>query len=67
MSAGSWGAAVVHIHTRAADGKWRYEHEGLPHREGIRAHKDRDVIHQLHLLRGLPEHPATDEGAFCTT
>ena len=57
------GAAVVHIHTRAADGKGAMNTQAFREIvEGIRAHKDCDV--QLHLLRGLPGASCHRRGAL---
>ena len=59
------GAAVVHIHTRAADGKGAMNTQAFREVvEGIRAHKDCDVIINCTSSGASPEHPATDEERF---
>ena len=59
------GAAVVHIHTRAADGKGAMNTQAFREIvEGIRAHKDCDVIINCTSSGASPEHPATDEERF---
>ena len=59
------GAAVVHIHTRAADGKGAMNTQAFREiMEGIRAHKDCDVIINCTSSGASPEHPATDEERF---
>ena len=56
---------MVHIHTRAADGKGDMNTQAFREIvEGIRAHKDCDVIINCTSSGASPEHPATDEERF---
>ena len=56
------GAAVVHIHTRAEDGLGAMNTAAFKQIvEGIRAHKDCDVIINCTSSGASPAHPATDE------
>ena len=59
------GAAVVHIHTRAEDGLGAMNTEAFRRIvEGIRAHKDCDVIINCTSSGASPAHPATDEQRY---
>ncbi len=56
------GAAVVHIHTRAEDGLGAMNTAAFKEIvEGIRAHRDCDVIINCTSSGASPAHPATDE------
>ena len=59
------GAAVVHIHTRAEDGLGAMNTDAFRQIvEGIRAHKDCDVIINCTSSGASPAHPATDEERY---
>ena len=59
------GAAVVHIHTRAEDGLGAMNTDAFRKIvEGIRAHKDCDVIINCTSSGASPAHPATDEERY---
>ena len=59
------GAAVVHIHTRAEDGLGAMNTAAFKQIvEGIRAHKDCDVIINCTSSGASPAHPATDEERY---
>lgn len=59
------GAAVVHIHTRAADGLGAMNTEAFAEIvQRIRAHKDCDVIINCTSSSASPQHPATDEERY---
>ena len=59
------GAAVVHIHTRAADGLGAMNTEAFAEIvQRIRAHKDCDVIINCTSSGASPQHPATDEERY---
>ncbi|MFQ9053853.1 MAG: 3-keto-5-aminohexanoate cleavage protein [Oscillospiraceae bacterium] len=62
------GAAVVHIHTRAADGKGAMNTQAFREIvEGIRAHKDCDVIINCTSSGASRSIPPPTRSAFCTT
>ena len=59
------GAAVVHIHTRAEDGKGAMNTAAFAEIvKRIRAHSDCDVIINCTSSGHSPEHPATDEERY---
>lgn len=59
------GAAIVHIHTRAKDGKGAMDTQAFAEIvERIRAYKDCDVIINCTSSGATPEHPATDEERY---
>ena len=59
------GAAVVHIHTRAEDGKGAMNTAAFAEIvKRIRAHSDCDVIINCTFSGHSPEHPATDEERY---
>lgn len=59
------GAAVVHIHTRAADGLGAMNTEAFAEIvQRIRAHEDCDVIINCTSSGASPQHPATDEERY---